>query len=797
MIRDDDVQNLYKLPDSLPKDLEHLRELATQFKQGEIDAARFQAFRVPQGVYEQRESGTFMLRVRLPAGMLAPHQMRRLAEVAETYGNGVLHLTTRQDIQVHRVRVEAIHPALVALSQAGLSTKGGGGNTVRNITACCDAGVCSKEAFDVTPHAVALTEAMLNDPLSFQLPRKYKIAFSGCGDDCPGATVNDLGLIAKRRNGTDGFAVYAAGGMGNQSRTARLLEAFVPASQVGPIAEAVKRVFDKHGNRKNKNRARLRFLVEKIGFEAFRELYAKELHETAAVSSAWPTPRPAPQVEPGSADGPSRPASGESEEYQRWRRTNVTPQKQDGFHMVEIPVFLGDIDAKKLPPLADIVQGHGERMVRSTQQQNLVIRWVRAEALGPLHEQLSALGLAGSQAPILRHMAACAGASTCRLGICLSRGLARAVCERLVGGELDLQGPLGEVSVFISGCPNGCGRHPIAQIGLVGAARRVRGRLVPYYLLQLGGRVEEGRTRLAAGGYAVPARNVPAWITEFLAAYRASPQFPDFYAFLEAEGRKVAEDLAEAHKEVPDFRADKNAYYDWGAEEVFSLAGRGPGECSAGVFNLIEVDLASAADALNEARPFAAATLACRALLVTRGEQPVGDAAETFALFEKHFVQQRLVDARLGSVVAHAAAAAATPDPEAAFGEAHSGPEGVSALVASVRELYQNMDASLRFSVRRPEPPPAQAEVSADSNVAVGVDVDVDVSKDFRGVACPLNYVKVKLSLEPMSAGQVLAVLLDEQGAKNVPGSAARDGHEVVSVTARNDHWQILLRKGG
>ena len=780
-----DIPGVYHLPDSLPDDLEQLRQMTLQFKEGAISAARYQAFRVPQGVYEQREGGTFMLRIRLPAGMLLPHQMRKLAEISQTQGNGLLHITTRQDIQVHRVSLDAIHPALVALQKVGLSSKGGGGNTVRNVSACCHAGVCPKEVFDVTPHAVAMTEFMLQDPLSFQLPRKYKIALSGCADDCAAATVNDLGLIAKHRDGVEGFAVYAAGGMGARSRVADLLEEFVPASDICLVAEAVKRVFDKHGNRKDKHKARLRFLIEGIGFDQFRDLYGKELDKL----QNGPPPCPAPRLVFQSGAGPAEQSGASppdaSEGFRRWVKTNVTPQKQDGCHIVEIPLFLGDIEQEKLRRLADVVERYGERMLRTTQLQNLVLRWVRDDALLKLYEELSALGLDVGRPAVLRNVVACAGASTCRPGICLSRGLAEAVSRQLAGSDLSAPNSLGRMNVHISGCPNACGRHPIAQIGFAGAARRVKGHLVPYYVLQLGGRVEEGKTELATGRQTIPARNIPAFLVEFLKAYQASAQFPDFYAFLEAGGRGIADDLATACNNVPDFEDDKNFYFDWGAEEIFSLAGRGPGQCGAGVFDLIEVDLASAADALKEGRRFAAAASAARALLVTRGQQASNDA-EAFAMFQKSFVDERLIGADLGRVVAAGANAAADADPEAAF-DAEA--QEVSSLVEAVRNLYENMDASLRFGTSEAKPQAAPSPASTEEAT--------DSFKDFRGVVCPLNYVKVKLTLEQMEAGQTLAVLLDDEGAKNVPDSAAADGHQVLSVTQQDGHWKVVVQKSG
>ncbi|GAG34337.1 unnamed protein product, partial [marine sediment metagenome] len=231
-------QGIYRLPDSLAEDLENLREIIDKFGKGEISETRFRAFRVPQGIYEQREAGKYMLRVRLPAGMILPQQMRSVAGVSKKYGNRIIHVTTRQDVQVHRVSLENMYPALAALRQAGLSTKGGGGNTVRNITSCYDAGVCTTEVFDVSSYAVALTEFMLADPLSFELPRKYKIAFSGCSRDCAGATVSDVGFIAKRQNGKQGFSAYAGGGMGAYSKVGDLLEEFVPDGEVHLVAEA-------------------------------------------------------------------------------------------------------------------------------------------------------------------------------------------------------------------------------------------------------------------------------------------------------------------------------------------------------------------------------------------------------------------------------------------------------------------------------------------------------------------------------------------------------------------------------
>ena len=775
-------QSTYRLPDSLAADIEKLGELIEQVKSGALTPERFRAVRVPMGVYEQRESGTFMLRVRLPAGGLPPDPMRALADVATRFGNGLLHVTTRQDIQVHRVGLDAIHPALVALREAGLATKGGGGNTVRNITACPRSGVCANEAFDVAPYAVALTEFLLPDPLSFQLPRKYKIAFSGCSRDCAGATVADLGFIARRRDGGPGFAVYVGGGMGASSRVADRLDGFVPAAEVHLVAEAVKRVFDRQGNRRDKHKARLRFLIEQIGLDAFSERYRAEFGALRATLPPCLEARPMPPPDhPSRAPAGAPPAPG----FDRWRQTNVAPQKQPGTFAVTIPLRLGDVAADTLRALADVAEAHGEGLLRTTQAQNALLRWATEAELPQLHAKLAWLGLADARPPVLRDLVACTGAATCRLGICLSRGLAKAIADELSRDGLDLD-RLGNLHLHISGCPNACGRHPIAPIGFTGAARWVGGRLIPHYVVQLGGHVEEGKTRLAEALDVLPARRVPEFLREFLDAFSRSAQCPDFEAFLAEGGRALAEQLAARHKEIPRSDPDATANFDWGAVEPFSLAGRGPGECSSGVFDLIAVDLASAEQAVREGRLHAATALAARALLVTRGEEPPDDF-EALYLFRKHFLDPGHVDAQFAPLLAAALRTAGAPEPERAFS---ADAAQVASLVRAVRSLHEAMDDSLRL----PAGPPAGTAEHASRGTP---DATAEVTEDLRGVACPLNYVKTKLALEEMQDGQRLEVLVGEEGARNVPASVTSNGHQVLAIEREGEHWRILIQRAG
>jgi sulfite reductase (ferredoxin) len=527
------VEALYHLPPVTPEELEQWRHIIGQFCRGEISADQFQAWRVPRGIYEQREPGTFMLRTRLLAGILRPGQMRAAADVAETFGRGMLHLSSRQNLQVHGVAAGNIYPALERLATVGLVANGGGGNTLRNVATCYQAGVCADEVFDITPSAGYVTESLLADPRSFQLPRKYKIAFSGCPRDCADATIQDLGFLSKRVDGVDGFAVYLGGGLGAASRVGRLLEEFIPVAQAARVSEAVKRVFDQHGNRKNRNRARIRFLVEDLGFDVFRKLYREEL---AKLGAAAPALRPAPFVE---ALPPVPAPHSLVEGFASWRHLNVAGQRQPGFFSVEIAPPLGILQADQLRRLAGVVERYGEGVLRATNWQNVLLRWVSEAVLPALHAELVPLGLGAGEPPLLRRMVTCIGADTCRIGVCVSHTLALAIRETLVASNLDFAGGTGQLHLHISGCPNTCGRHLVADIGLSGSARRVDGQVVPHYTVHLGGHVEEGSTELASRALILPAAQVPAWLVDFLRRFEASAQYPDFAAFLAAGGRNA------------------------------------------------------------------------------------------------------------------------------------------------------------------------------------------------------------------------------------------------------------------
>ena len=267
---------ILRIPDTVREDVLGYREQVAKFLRGEIKPISFKAYRVPMGIYEQRTEGKYMVRIRIGAGMALGYQLERIAELSKTYGNAVLHVTTRQDIQIHEVTIENTPDVLEGLLEVGLSARGGGGNTVRNVTACSRAGVCLKEQFDVAPYSIATAEYLLQDRSSFNLPRKYKIVFSGCSDDCAFASVADLGFFACHQDGEAGFSAYAGGGLGPNAAVAVKIEDFIEVDQIFEVAEAVKRLFDKHGDRSNKHKARLRYVLARVGPEEFVRLYKQE-----------------------------------------------------------------------------------------------------------------------------------------------------------------------------------------------------------------------------------------------------------------------------------------------------------------------------------------------------------------------------------------------------------------------------------------------------------------------------------------------------------------------------------------
>jgi sulfite reductase (ferredoxin) len=805
-----DVKPFYTIPDKVKDDIELYRLEVDRFNRGEISAGRLRPFRVARGIYAQRGQEKFMVRIKVAGGGLTPDQMTGIADMSEKYGNGIPHVTTRQDMQLHYVPLDDTVKAIEGLLEVGLTTRGGGGNTVRNITACYNAGVCDREVFDVSPYAPAFTEFFLNHPKSFNLPRKFKISFSGCSEDCSLATINDVGFIAKKKviDGVErrGFTVYAAGGMGAKSRVADKIEDFVLEEEALDIAEAIMILFDKYGNRKNKHKARLRFVIDKVGRDEFMRLYREEL---AAVKAAGPkeidlSERNAPQKEElaGNNGIPAVKDTG----FERWRQTNVTPQKQNGYFAAKIRIPLGDISADDYRKLADIVRRFGEGTIRTTHDQNILLRWLSGEEIYPFYEALVDLGFSKPCAGGTTDILSCPGASTCNLGICLPKNFAVVLTDELEETGIPFE-TMPDVRIMLNGCQNACAQHPIGPIGLHGAARRGSGKMAPHYNILLGGRVEEGKTILGEEFGFVPAKKVNTLLTTFLKEYHQHrEEGEDFYAYLDRRGKARMRDMVKEYP-LPAYEEDKECFKDWGVDEEFSLAGLGPGECGAGILDIIEADIDDAkrfiykaGDDISKGHLDKASEALARALghttksiLVTKGIEPT-DEYVSVTEFEKNFIRTGLVPERFNNLkMRWARYLSELLDAEGLKKETAFMEE----LCSTVAELYAGMDNDMKFKgeksaeVKKEEP-----KVAAPSEAKAASASGTDATMDLRGVKCPINYVKAKIKLETMTVGQTLGLLLDDgEPIRNVPTSLKNDGQEIIKMEQVGEYYDLIVKK--
>ncbi len=775
----------YHLPQDLAADIDTYAQDVQRFETGELPAGVFKAKRVPRGVYEQRQDGTYMVRVRVAGGTLATEQTRELAALSKEFGDGLLHVTTRQDVQLHGIAIADTPAIMRRLMAVGLTSKGGGGNTVRNITACPYAGICTHECFDVTPLAHAVTEYLIPLVGSYNLPRKYKIAFSGCAADCALAQVSDLGFIAEVRDGVPGFRVLAGGGMGGNSRVGDELLAWTPATDVIRIAEAIRRLFDQHGDRANKNRARLRFVFERLGLDAIKEQFAELITTvTAEGVPEWQGDvllHDAVVAAPAAAPQPE------------WiGDARAVRQRQDGLVALPLHLPLGFVPAAEFARIGEIAaRFSADEGMRTMRSQNLVIRSVKDADLAALVPKLRTLDADVVEPVALERFVACAGASTCRLGLCLARGVARACADALDNSDVSRE-TLNAMEVYINGCPNACGHQPIGPIGLSGSARRSEGRLVPAYRITLGGRCNAAGARLGSAAGEIPARAMPYAIKALALDFEAGRQDGELFAdYVDRTGGEHFASLIANYADIPSPSTQPDFYRDFGADEDFSLAGRGAGECGSGVFEVIQGDLAAARKAT---APFEILLPTARALLITRGV----DAQEPDAVlreFEKHFVETGLVEEGFRNLLSRARGFTQ------GWQQAFDGYEKrITQLLDRVELLFGTLDASLEF-----HPPEAAAEEEADGEAQPVTDVEVPETSgddapaelDLSGVACPMNFVKAKLRLETMDVGEVLSIILDDGApVENVPASFRSEGQSVEEITDRGDgHWQVLVRK--
>jgi sulfite reductase beta subunit-like hemoprotein len=571
--------------EAIEAEIARFEERARQFVDGAITADQFRPFRLKHGTYGQRQPGFQMLRVKIAAGVLKAAQLRVLADIADEYSTGRGHLTTRENIQFHFVKLENVGAAMRLLADAGLTTREACGNTVRNVTACPVAGICTGEAFDVTPYALGVSRYLLRHPDFHDLPRKFKIAFSGCENDgdCAVAGIHDVGLIAQIRgnNGTSrrGFRVLVGGGLGSLPTEAAVLSDFLPEEELLPTIEAVLRVFTETGNRKNKLLARLKYVLRAKGIEEFRRLVAEKRKVSTAPAEKFVVPSPIQPSLVSIAPIPLSTAATDKQddpEYDRWAEHNLMSQRQAGFGGVWIKLPAGTFHSNQMRGLADVLEKNDLSGVRIAVNQDLVIPWVPFDRVRAIYGELDALDLAIPGARTISDVTGCPGATTCNLGITRSLSLADVLSRELnVYSDPEIQ----KLRIKISGCPNSCGHHHIADIGFYGNVRKVGDQQAPYYQLLLGGKVNADGVRFARQIMSVPARPIPAIIRELLAFYQSDRQAAEsFSAWVSRMPDKAIKERLHPLAEVNITTED--LFVDWGDTETYSLK-LGRGECVA------------------------------------------------------------------------------------------------------------------------------------------------------------------------------------------------------------------------
>lgn len=569
------------------QDIEEFVATLEAYERGELSSDAFRQYRLARGIYGQRQAEVQMVRVKIPLGILDAAQLGALADVSERWSRGFGHVTTRQNFQLHFVKMVDAEPALRRLAEVGLTTREACGNTVRNVTACPHAGTDADEAFDTTPHGEAVVRHFLRNPFCQALPRKFKIALSACKDDCALTPIHDIGLRAMLRTvegvPTRGFKVVAGGGLSTSPEAAHLVEEFVTEDQLLLVCEAIVRVFDRCGNRENKARARLKYVFRRLGEAGFRAEYEKEL---AAVREREPNGLPIDAARESRPMGRVSPVtSGEAPRdaraFSRWQLTNVRAQKQPGFVTATIRLPRGDITTAQFRALADAVLRFGDGTLRTSVDQNVHLPWLPSASLPYFYRALEDMGLGEAGAGTLADITSCPGADSCNLAVTLSRELASTLSARLDGPAAELAALARGADIKVSGCPNSCGQHHLATIGFHGAARRVGNRMVPSYQLHLGGGIDGDGVTFGRQPVKLPAARVGDAVVRLLELYRDERAEGEsaLHFFRRIDDQRVKAHLADLSTVTPETTTPAD-YQDLGAGVDFVLH-TGEGECAA------------------------------------------------------------------------------------------------------------------------------------------------------------------------------------------------------------------------
>lgn len=635
------------------KDILELERKIRLFREGKIDEEKFRSLRLARGVYGQRQPGVQMIRIKLPYGKATGAQLRRIAEVSDTYSTGKLHITTRQDIQIHYVSLEETPALWAELEKDDVTLREACGNTVRNVTASEIAGVDPKEPFDVTPYADAVFRYFLRNPICGEMGRKFKMAFSSSEEDTALSYLHDLGFIPQIQTleGKEirGFKVLLGGGLGSQPRHADLITEFLPVDELIPFIEGVLRIFDRHGERARRLKARMKFLVSDIGIEAFLNLVEEEKkalpYKTYAIDAAgFENTRV--------LNTPQVPAVDEPKDlnYERWKLTNVFPQKQAGFVSIGVKVTLGDFDTEQARALADLVSKFANDEIRFTLRQNILIRDVQETAVPFFYQELKKIGLSDFGYNTFGDITACPGTDTCNLGIASSTGIAKEL-ERVILAEYPQYLKNKDLTIKISGCMNACGQHNMAHIGFQGMSMKVGKTVVPALQVLLGGgTLGNGKGRFADKVIKIPSRRGPQALRILIADFENNAGKEE--SFLDYYDRLGHMYFYEILKELADTSTvTESDQVDWGHEEAYQVA-VGVGECAGVVIDLVATLLLEAREKLDLAKEtfierkwsdsiyhtYAAMVNAAKAILLSESKS-TNSYANIVALFDETFIQ--------------------------------------------------------------------------------------------------------------------------------------------------------------
>ncbi|QZK89425.1 nitrite reductase [Flavobacterium sp. CHNK8] len=580
------------------KDIIDLERKIALFRDGKIDDERFRSLRLARGVYGQRQEGVQMIRIKLPFGKVTSEQLVRITKVSDEYSTGRLHITTRQDIQIHYVSLDRTPQLWAELEKDDVTLREACGNTVRNITASETAGIDPEEPFDVSPYAHAMFQFFLRNPVCQEMGRKFKMSFSSSDKDTGLSYLHDLGFIPKIVDGVKGFKVMLGGGLGSQPSHAELLTEFIPANQIIPTTEGILRIFDRYGERAKRLKARLKFLLKEIGKDEFLRLVDEEKkalsHQTVEIdTTAFEGPIAAPLLEVPKVEIEDTAA------FEAWKKTNVITQKQAGYVAIGIKVQLGDFYTDKARALAHLIKNYAANELRLTLRQDILIRHVKEENLPFFYQELAKLDFVTTGYNTIADITACPGTDTCNLGIASSTGIAVEL-ERVLTTEYPQYSNNREITIKISGCMNACGQHNMAEIGFQGMSINA-GKLVAPALQVLlgGGNLGNGNGRFSDKVIKIPSRRGPDALRLILNDFESNANGQSFLNYYDAQGEKYFYEFLKPLADVTNLtEAD---FVDWGNADNYVKA-VGVGECAGVVIDLVATLLFEAKEKLTFAQ---------------------------------------------------------------------------------------------------------------------------------------------------------------------------------------------------